>query len=157
MASTKQAPSRLDVRSLPLAERHGPILSALEALTDGATLTVVTDFEPRPLRLKLELLFPEQYLFGQRHFGIAHWEITLRRVPVAPGMTPLGAFLRRCAALADAGARIESVSIEHVLQHNNCSLWKTSGAQTKDIVQRLKLPWQVSPLRGSLARKLLSS
>jgi len=117
MASTKQAPSRLDVRSLPLAERHGPILSALEALTDGATLTVVTDFEPRPLRLKLELLFPEQYLFGQRHFGIAHWEITLRRVPVAPGMTPLGAFLRRCAALADADAETLALFEERGSEH----------------------------------------
>lgn len=102
MSITKQAPNRIDVRSIPLWERHGRILVAFDVLADDASLTIVTDHEPRPLRLKLEALYPEQCVFQQRHFGIAHWEITLRRAIARNGMSELGAFLRRCALLTDA-------------------------------------------------------
>jgi CRP-like cAMP-binding protein/uncharacterized protein (DUF2249 family) len=105
MADTKRALSRIDVRSLPLSERHAPILTALDALPADGVLTIVTDHEARPLRLKIEALYPDQVVFGQRQFGMGHWEITLRRPVPEPGTSDLGAFLRRCAVLTDAHDR----------------------------------------------------
>ena len=105
MIDSKRTLGRIDVRSLPLWERHAAILAAFEATTAGGTLIVVTDHEARPLRLKLEALYPEQLIFAQRQFGIAHWEITLRRALPAADTSELGGFLRRCALLADATER----------------------------------------------------
>ena len=102
MTTTKRPPARLDVRSIPPPRRHERILCVLDRLAPGATLTVVTDHEPRPLRHKVETQRPEQFVFGQRHLGGAHWEVDLRRVAVAAGTSPLGAFLRSCVAFADA-------------------------------------------------------
>lgn len=115
MGTTKQAPGRLDVRPLPPPERHGRILDELGMLPAGATLTVVTDHEPRPLRLKLEALFPEQYVFGQRQFGIGHWEITLRRATPGPEASEVGAFLRRCALFTGASAATLAALERHAI------------------------------------------
>jgi uncharacterized protein (DUF2249 family)/CRP-like cAMP-binding protein len=115
MVARKQAARRIDLRSVPLPERHARILSAFDGLGE-ATLTVVTDHEPRPLRLKLEALYPEQVVFLQRHFGIAHWEVTLRRALPMDGASDLGALLRRSAILSEAAevtrAVLETRAIE---------------------------------------------
>lgn len=77
-------------------------MAAFDALAEDASFTVVSDHEPRPLRLSLETLYPEQVVFSSRHFGIGHWEITLRRAVANSDMSALGAFLRRCASLSEA-------------------------------------------------------
>ncbi len=105
MAATKRALLRIDVRSLPLSERHASILAAFGDLPANGVLTVVTDHEPRPLRLKIEALYPDHVIFAQRQFGIGHWEITLSRTSPEPGASDLGAFLHRCALLTGAAGR----------------------------------------------------
>ena len=77
-------------------------MRALDRLIPGATLTVVTDHEPRPLRYKVESSRPEQFLFRQRELGGTHWEVDLRRVPANAEPSPLRSFLRRSVAFADA-------------------------------------------------------
>jgi uncharacterized protein (DUF2249 family) len=113
MAAIKQAPSRIDVRPIPLPDRHRRILSAFDRLAGDAALTVVTDHEPRPLRHKLESLYPEQYVWHQRHFGIAHWEITLRRASTGEHTNELGAFLGRTALLSDSAERTRAALERH--------------------------------------------
>jgi uncharacterized protein (DUF2249 family) len=89
----------LDLRSLPTWERHARIFSAFDELRDGTVLTVITDHEPRPLRLQFEQLYPDEFVWDQRHLGIARWEVSLRRALPVRGRR---AFLRRCALLCDA-------------------------------------------------------
>jgi uncharacterized protein (DUF2249 family) len=89
----------LDLRSLPTWDRHARIFVAFDELRDGAALTVITDHEPRPLRLQFEQLYPDGFVWDQRHLGIARWEVSLRRALPIPDQR---AFLRRCALLCDA-------------------------------------------------------
>src|SRR5450755_4137999 len=89
----------LDLRSLRTWERHVQIFAAFDELGDGRVLTVVTDHEPRPLRLEFEQRHPDEFVWDQRQLGIARWEVSLRRAPPIPGRR---AFLRRCALLCDA-------------------------------------------------------
>lgn len=97
-----RAVCRLDVRGLPTWERHPRIRAAFEALDDGTTLTIVTDHEPRPLRLQFEQLYPERYVWLQRQLGLGRWEVELRPASAMETPDSLGAFLRRCPLLCDA-------------------------------------------------------
>lgn len=95
---------RLDVRPIPLPERHARIYAAFDALGEGTPLIIVTDHEPRPLRLQLDHLHPQGFIWSQRHFGIGRWEVTLRRIS-APGndaADTLASFLRHCAVFSEA-------------------------------------------------------
>lgn len=109
MNPAKHGSSRLDVRPVPLEERHRLVFTAFNALAGDAVLTVVTDHEPRPLRLRFEAMYPERFVFAQRQFGIGHWEIALRRASAAGGLGDLAAFLHRCAVLT--GARPETFAV----------------------------------------------
>jgi uncharacterized protein (DUF2249 family) len=96
----------LDVRAFPTWERHARIFATFDALSDGTTLTISTDHEPRPLRLEVEQRYPDVVVWDQRQVGIGRWEVRLRRVP---GGLDRRSFLRRCALLCDASE--ETISI----------------------------------------------
>ncbi|MBC5800225.1 MAG: DUF2249 domain-containing protein [Candidatus Eremiobacteraeota bacterium] len=102
MTSKPLRSARLDVRPLPTWERHPRIERAFDALAEGEALTVVTDHEPRPLRLGFEQKYPERFVWLQRQLGIARWEVELRRTSRAEPLGSLAAFLRRCPLLCDA-------------------------------------------------------
>jgi uncharacterized protein (DUF2249 family) len=89
----------LDLRSLPTWDRHVRIFAAFDELRDGTVLTVITDHEPRPLRLQFEQVHPDEFVWDQRQVGIGRWEVRLRRARPVPGRR---AFLLRCALLCDA-------------------------------------------------------
>jgi len=90
----------LDLRSLPLWDRHARVFAAFDALREGALLTIVTDHEPRPLRLEFEQRYAGGFVWDQRQLGLGRWEVSLRRCPPAGDRL---SFLRRCALLWDAG------------------------------------------------------
>ncbi len=103
MPSKSVRPSaRLDVRPLPTWERHLRIRTAFEGLTQRARLTIVTDHEPRPLRLEFEQHYRGRYVWLQRQLGLEHWEVELRSVAPGEAPDPLTDFLRRCPLLCDA-------------------------------------------------------
>jgi len=52
----------LDVRSLSSWDRHARIFATFDALSDGTTLTIGTDHEPRPLRLEVEQRDPDIFV-----------------------------------------------------------------------------------------------
>ncbi len=116
--SQTRAVCRLDVRGLPTWERHPRIRAAFEALDGGTTLTIVTDHEPRPLRLQFDQLYPEQYVWLQRQLGLGQWEVELRPASAIEARDSLGAFLRRCPLLCDAREAthraLEEVATERV-------------------------------------------
>jgi CRP/FNR family transcriptional regulator len=92
----------LDVRPIPTWERHGRIFSAFSDLRDHASLTIVTDHEPRPLRLQFEERHPNEFVWEQRNTGIGRWEVHLRRLPPAEETVVGQTFFRQCAILSSA-------------------------------------------------------
>lgn len=104
----EQAPKmhRIDVRQIPLAERHARIFAAFDALDEGSSMIVVTDHEPRPLRFQFDQRYGGRIVWSQRHFGIGRWEATLWRVPAsseALADSPIG-LISRCSVFADVRA-----------------------------------------------------
>jgi uncharacterized protein (DUF2249 family) len=97
----------LDVRPIPTWERHGRIFSAFADLRDHASLTIVTDHEPRPLRLQFEERHPNEFVWEQRNTGIGRWEVHLRRLPPAEESVVEQTFFRQCAIFS--GAREETL------------------------------------------------
>ena len=150
MDPAKHGSSRIDVRPIPLAERHGRIFAAFDALAGDAVLTVVTDHEPRPLRLRFETMYPERFVFAQRQFGIGHWEIALRHASAAGGMSDLAAFLRRCAVLT--GARPETFAA--LERHGSERAFRTSDSIVE---QDAHWPYLGLLRSGSLASVMAST
>jgi CRP/FNR family transcriptional regulator len=105
----------LDLRSLPTWERHSRIFVAFDQMREGMALTVITDHEPRPLRLQFERLYPDEFVWDQRHLGIARWEVSLRRALPIPDQR---AFLRRCALLCDANEETVSAIDQRSIARN---------------------------------------
>ncbi|HEX4014907.1 MAG TPA: DUF2249 domain-containing protein [Candidatus Cybelea sp.] len=93
---------RLDVRPIPLPQRHPKILAALDGLADGQPLVIVSDHEPRPLRSELGRRYGASLRWGQRHVGDQQWEIRVVKLAAAPDASPALATLRRSDAFADA-------------------------------------------------------
>ncbi len=89
------------MRLLPTWERHARIRALFEALDEGASLTIVTDHEPRPLHLQFQSAYAGRFIWSQRQFGIGRWEATLRRIAPARECESAADVLRRCAVFAD--------------------------------------------------------
>lgn len=82
---------RIDVRPVPMRERHPRIITAFEALDPDQTLVLLSDHEPRPLHAQFRDLYGDGYTWEQREFGDGRWEVRLRKSvrAVAPGIAGL--------------------------------------------------------------------
>lgn len=92
----------LDVRHVPIPERHQHIFELLERVHGGQSLVLTSDHEPRPLRLEVERKFAQRFIWAQRRYGDGRWEVRIRRIE-DPQTDSLASSLRRCAAFAEAG------------------------------------------------------
>ncbi len=137
-------PPHLDVRSIPLPERHPKILEALDALTYGPALIVISDHEPRPLRAELDRRYGAALRWGQRHLGEAHWEIHLVKLAEAGNASPALAALRRSDAFADAApASLENLAYfarRATIKRHHCVVeqgvrWPYLGVVESGVVQ----------------------
>ena len=108
----------LDLRALPTWERHPRIRERFEALNDGRSLTIVTDHEPRPLRLQFAEWYPRRYVWSQRHLGIGRWGVTVRRVAPARVPESIADALRRAAAFADGREETLQGLAEHAVERS---------------------------------------
>ena len=91
----------LDVRAIPTWDRHPRIFAAFAGLHDDASLTLITDHEPRPLRLEFEQRHPGEFVWEQRQVGVGRWEVGLRRLPLIDDTIGQRSFFRRCPLLSD--------------------------------------------------------
>lgn len=96
-----EAEVRLDVRSIPVKERHARIFATFESLSPGRTLTVVSDHEPRPLRAEFGQRYPGKTVWNQRQIGDGRWEARIERV--AHIADSIADTLRQSNMLAGAG------------------------------------------------------
>lgn len=83
-----QKASDLDVRHIPVWERHPRIFAAFDRLEPGAELRITSDHEPRPLRSEFERLRTDRYVWVQRMLASDHWEVLIRRVAASASGRP---------------------------------------------------------------------
>ncbi|GAB3140773.1 hypothetical protein GCM10027290_12140 [Micromonospora sonneratiae] len=73
--------ARLDVRSLPHAERHARVLAAIGALPADGALVLVAPHAPRPLLAEIDARYPGQIDTQWLQEGPDVWQIRLHRQP----------------------------------------------------------------------------
>lgn len=117
-----QRSTELDVRQIPVWERHPRILAAFDRLEIGAELRIISDHEPRPLRSEFEHTRPGRYVWLQHMLAPDHWEVVLRRLAVTePGNTR--DTLRRYAVFAGVSNEtldaLGAAAIERRFRHND--------------------------------------
>lgn len=103
------AQSRIDVRPLPTWERHPKVFAAFDQLGEGATLVVVTDHEPRPLRAEFERRLPHAFTWSQCRVGEGCWEARIRTVRSAAASQSEVSMLRRSPLFAEMSAATEAM------------------------------------------------
>lgn len=111
----------MDVRALPIWQRHPKIFDAFDCLREGGELRIISDHEPRPLRSEFERTRAGRYVWLQHMLNNELWEVTLRCTPT-PRTENVADFLRHCPLFADAQAatvsEFEATAVEKVLAHN---------------------------------------
>ena len=75
MAKTKE----LDLRQLPPFERHERIFSTLEGLSNGESLRITNDHDPKPLSYQLEIEYKGQFKFNYEKNGPESWVIKITK------------------------------------------------------------------------------
>lgn len=69
----------LDVRALPLRERHPLIFSKLDSLKPGEFVQLVNDHSPKPLYYQLVAERPDQFDWVPEQEGPEEWIIRITR------------------------------------------------------------------------------
>src|SRR5690606_25729979 len=67
----------IDVRTLVPAQRHAKIFELVDALTPGASFTLVNDHDPKPLYYQLEAEYPGQYSWTYVESGPQVWQVEI--------------------------------------------------------------------------------
>lgn len=78
-APAAQTAGQLDVRSLPPAQRHQLIFSTLDGLAAGASLTLVNDHDPLPLRYQLDATRGDHFTWDYLESGPQTWKVRIGR------------------------------------------------------------------------------
>jgi uncharacterized protein (DUF2249 family) len=69
----------IDVRTIAPFERHQRIFDMLGALGHGASLIIVNDHDPRPLRAQIEMRHPGEYSWEYLQQGPDLWRVEIGR------------------------------------------------------------------------------
>lgn len=73
----------IDVRSIAHHERHQQIFGRLAALPAGASLQLLNDHDPLPLRYQLDRQWPGQFSFDYLESGPDLWRLEIRKAAAA--------------------------------------------------------------------------
>jgi uncharacterized protein (DUF2249 family) len=87
----------LDVRPLPVWERHVRIFERFDRLAEGDALLVTTDHEARPLRTEFERAHAGTFSWEQRYLAPGHWEVAIRKLLDRGEASQTQQIFRRCA------------------------------------------------------------
>ena len=108
--------SCIDVRGLPVWDRPGRVFERFDGLPLGASLTFVTEYEPRGLAGRIEQLRPGQARVQALRAGDAEWRVTLTRVERERSTPSVASVLRRCPVFAglDEATRTQLAAMSRV-------------------------------------------
>lgn len=137
-------PIAIDVRSIPIGQRHGRIFALFDGLGDDQSLTLTTDHEPRPLHAEFEQTRSGRFSWQQRRVGHGHWQATIRKICPSPDPGSASEILRRSPAFAKepepsiaalaARARVVSVRRNRAAVQQGVS-WPYVGVVATGIMQ----------------------
>jgi uncharacterized protein (DUF2249 family) len=118
----------LDVRPMPPRVRHETIFARLDELSTGATLRLVNDHDPLPLRYQLDATRPAQFTWTYVEQGPEEWAVDITSVArvidarpiIAAGDEPFAAIMEAAEQVGDGEvlvvyAPFEPVPLEGVL------------------------------------------
>jgi uncharacterized protein (DUF2249 family) len=103
-------PAEIDLRGLPAWERPELVRKALDRLPPGASLTLITENEPRALSSRITQDLPDRFVVETRQVANRLWQLRLTHRPgEASERNSAAQHLSRCPAFAtlDAGVRAE--------------------------------------------------
>ncbi len=90
-------PTRIDIRLVPPAQRHGLIFATFDALPVDGAFEIVNDHNPLPLRQQFEATRPGQCDWRVLEAGPAVWQVRIRRQSTgAPVAEPTGCCACSC-------------------------------------------------------------
>jgi uncharacterized protein (DUF2249 family) len=69
----------LDVRPIPVREKHPTIFRAIDGLAPGQALVIVNDHDPRPLRYQLDAERPNAFDWAYEAQGPEAWRVRISR------------------------------------------------------------------------------
>ncbi|HVA38809.1 MAG TPA: cyclic nucleotide-binding domain-containing protein [Candidatus Dormibacteraeota bacterium] len=109
-SSVGKVQTSLDMRSLPMSQRHASVVAAFDRLPVGGVLEVSSDNDHKALRAELSARRPLEFLWDARNLGTQRWVIRIERVDAS--VEDLEHFLSRCAPFAE----VQHSVITHVAQ-----------------------------------------
>jgi len=139
-------PAELDLRGFPVWERPDLVRKALDRLPSGASLTLITENEPRALSSRITQDRPDRFVVETRRIGSRMWQLRLTQRPHeaternssaqhlarSPAFTALDVGVREelsAAAVWQTGRRGQTLVAEN-------SDWPFIGMVTDGIVAR---------------------
>lgn len=73
----------LDLRTIPVFERHPKIFDAWEGLEADSVLTIINDHDPKPLHYQFEGEYPETYRWDYVTKGPEEWVVNITKLKLA--------------------------------------------------------------------------
>lgn len=139
-------PSEIDLRGLPAWERPDLVRKALDRLPSGASLTLITDAEPRALSSRVTQDRPDRFVVETRRVGSRVWQLRLTHRPgELADRNSATQHLSRCPAFAalDAGVRSELAA---------AALWQTGRRGQTLVAENSDWPFIGMVTEGIVAR-----
>jgi CRP-like cAMP-binding protein/uncharacterized protein (DUF2249 family) len=97
-------PSEIDLRGLPVWDRPDLVREALDRLPTGASLTFITEHEPRGLSARITQERPDRFVIETRRVARGIWRVSLTPQERREGeRNPLAHFLGGCPAFNGLG------------------------------------------------------
>jgi uncharacterized protein (DUF2249 family) len=139
-------PAEIDLRGLPVWERPDLVRKALDRLPSGASLTLITDNEPRALSSRVTQDRPERFVVETRRVASRVWQLRLtHRTGEAADRNSAAQHLGRCPPFAslDAGVRSELAA---------AAVWQTGRRGQTLVAENVDWPFIGMVTEGIVAR-----
>ncbi len=77
--------NKVDVRLIPPRERHALIFSTFQALSDGTSMELVNDHDPKPLFHQFQADLPGRFDWQYLEDGPETWRVSITRLAAVRG------------------------------------------------------------------------
>ncbi len=78
--SEQKSVEDLDLRSMPVFERHDKIFEIWDTLQPSQTLRIINDHDPKPLWYQFEVEYKGKYEWEYEQKGPEDWIVRIKRV-----------------------------------------------------------------------------
>ncbi|MGC1379680.1 MAG: DUF2249 domain-containing protein [Candidatus Baltobacteraceae bacterium] len=139
-------PAEIDLRGLPVWDRPDHVRKALERLPAGASITLITENEPRALSARVTQDRADRFVVESRRVASRVWHLTLTRRPgEVSDRNSSSQHLSRCSAFAalDATVRDELAA---------AAVWQTGRRGQTLVAENVDWPFIGMVTEGIVAR-----